>query len=283
MKLPFFQFYPADYKRDTCALSLAAKGGWTDVMCMLHGAQNRGTLTLPLIGWARVMGASVDQADTVISELDVMHIADVKREGNGDVTISSRRMLREHITKEQTRLRVERHRRNTACNGIGNDDVTDKKAETRRQKTEEEKKTRAPEAPLLVPVGLNTPEFLAAWADWKKHRSEIRAPLKPTSEKTMLEQMERMGVSRAIAAIKWTVFKGWRGLREPDPSDAKQFASAAPTARPISEPQDWKSFLNHEYPNSRFSAGQQDEAHEWADLDRETQQWLIGQMRKSAA
>lgn len=136
VKLPFFQFYPSDYKRDTCALSLAAKGGWIDILCMLHGAQNRGTMTLPDVGWARLMGATVDQAAAVIDELAAMHVAEVIRGSNGEVTISSRRMLRDAITREQTRLRVLRHRSNAACNANGNDKVTDKKSEVRSQKPE---------------------------------------------------------------------------------------------------------------------------------------------------
>lgn len=136
VKLPFFQFYPSDYKRDTCALSLAAKGGWIDILCMLHGAQNRGTMTLPDVGWARVMGATVDQAAAVIDELAAMHVAEVIRGSNGEVTISSRRMLRDAITREQTRLRVMRHRSNATCNADGNDKVTDKKSEVRSQKLE---------------------------------------------------------------------------------------------------------------------------------------------------
>lgn len=133
--------------RDTRALSLAAKGGWVDVLCMLHGSSTRGTLTLPAVGWARIMGATVDQAEAVISELDVMKVADVKREGNGDVTISSRRMLRESITREQTRLRVQRHRRNAVCNGGGNADETDKKSETRSQKPETRNNPQPPAEP----------------------------------------------------------------------------------------------------------------------------------------
>lgn len=139
MKLPFLQFYPSDYMRDTRALSLAAKGGWVDVMCMLHSSSIRGTMKLPAVGWARVMGASVDQAAAVIDELQLMCVCDVIREGNGDVTISSRRMLRESISKEQTRLRVANHRRNSACKGDGNADVTPNKSEVRSQKSETKK------------------------------------------------------------------------------------------------------------------------------------------------
>lgn len=136
MKLPFIQFFPSDYQRDTRALSLAAKGGWMDVLCMLHGSSTRGTMTLPVVGWARIMGATVDQAEAVISELEIMRVAEVAREGNGDVTISSRRMLRDGITREQTRLRVERHRRNANSNAGGNANVTGQKTEGRSQKTE---------------------------------------------------------------------------------------------------------------------------------------------------
>jgi uncharacterized protein YdaU (DUF1376 family) len=135
VKLPFIQFFPADYLRDTRALSLAAKGGWTDILCMLHGAQNRGTMTLPMIGWARVMGASVDQAEAVIAELGQMKTAEVERLGNGDVTVTCRRMLRERITREQTRLRVERHRRNARTSARCNGAETGQKTETRDQET----------------------------------------------------------------------------------------------------------------------------------------------------
>jgi hypothetical protein len=62
---------------------------------------------------------------------------------------------------------------------------------------------------------------------------------------------------------------------------AKCGGSAEPAkAPPVREPAGWKTFLNHEYPDSRFSANQKDEAHEWSDLDRGTQQWLIGEMKK---
>jgi hypothetical protein len=56
--------------------------------------------------------------------------------------------------------------------------------------------------------------------------------------------------------------------------------SGQKAASPIREPQGWKSFLNHEYPDSRFSAGQVNEVHEWSQLDRTTQAWLIGEIRK---
>lgn len=218
MKLPFLQFFPADYQRDTRPLSLATKGGWTDIMCALHGAQNRGTMTLPMIGWARVMGASVDQADAVIAELESMRVADVRRDGNGDVTVTSRRMMREDITREQTRLRVQRHRQNAACNGIGNGSVTRKKSEYRSQKTETKNtKSKAPggaDAPLIVPLVLNVQEFLGPWAQWQAIRRKGKAP--KTSWDSYFEKqlawLEQFGLEAAVEIVAISARNEWQGL-----------------------------------------------------------------------
>jgi hypothetical protein len=59
-------------------------------------------------------------------------------------------------------------------------------------------------------------------------------------------------------------------------------STSRPTMQPVREPDNWRTFLNHNFPESRFSAGQPDEAHQWSDLDRQTQLWLIQQMRRSA-
>jgi len=74
---------------------------------------------------------------------------------------------------------------------------------------EEEK---APSAPLPFA----SPDFSEAWADFQKHRTEIRKPLKPTSSKAALRELQAMGEPRAIAALRHTVAKGWQGIREPE-------------------------------------------------------------------
>lgn len=58
--------------------------------------------------------------------------------------------------------------------------------------------------------------FMKAWELWVTHRSEIRKPLKPTSTKMCLKELAAMGEARAIAAIEFTIGKGWQGLREDD-------------------------------------------------------------------
>lgn len=76
------------------------------------------------------------------------------------------------------------------------------------------KRAGAVEIPLL----LQTPRFLIAWEKWFKHRAEIKKPMKATQQNQMLESFLAMGEDRAVAAIEFTIFKGWQGLQEP-PSD----------------------------------------------------------------
>jgi hypothetical protein len=143
-KLPFLQFYPSDYLVDTRVLSLAARGAWVDIICVLHKSSTRGTLTLPARGWARIMGSTEADFQCALSEIEEMKVGDVIRNGNGDVSVTCRRMMNESITREQTRLRVQNHRKkhgNKAGNESGNADVTGNKSEVISQKSEAEKQT----------------------------------------------------------------------------------------------------------------------------------------------
>jgi hypothetical protein len=141
-KLPFLQFYPSDYLVDTRVLSLAARGAWVDMICVLHASSTRGTSTLPARGWARIMGASEEDFQSALAEIEEMKVGDVIRECNGNVSVTCRRMMNESITREQTRLRVQNHRKkhgNKAGNESGNADVTGNKSEVISQKSEAKK------------------------------------------------------------------------------------------------------------------------------------------------
>lgn len=53
-----------------------------------------------------------------------------------------------------------------------------------------------------------------------------------------------------------------------------------PAPPPVAEPHGWKAFLNHEFPESVYSANGSSEAHQWSDLTPDLQRWLVGEMRK---
>lgn len=98
MKNPSFQFYPGDYLRDPAvrSVSLAARGLWIDLLCMMHQAPRRGYLEIqqgvPPTGEqiARMCGASAREIRALLAEL---RNASVFSEEGG--VIFSRRMIRD--------------------------------------------------------------------------------------------------------------------------------------------------------------------------------------------
>lgn len=63
MKLPAFQFYPGDWRKDTGVQSLdyQARGVWFEILCLMHESERRGVLTLngaamPDSALARLLG-----------------------------------------------------------------------------------------------------------------------------------------------------------------------------------------------------------------------------------
>ena len=219
-KLPFLQFYPADWLRDTRPLSLAAKGAWIDLLCTLHHSPTRGTLALPLAGWARSIGASEAEFSAIHDELKILGVLDSVTASNGLVTLSSRRMMREKITSEQTRLRVQNLRMKRACNA----DVTPKKTEDRRQKTEQRNTEAAP------PLPFSSDAFKSAWEDWQAHRKQNRFPaLKPKTLAARFDEFSGWGEAKTIQAIRESIKNGWRGIFEP-----KGGALTVAAAQPLS-------------------------------------------------
>ena len=124
--IPSFPFYPNDWIRDTRALSLAAKGAWIDLIASAWNAQNRGALELPLQGYARLIGATVEQTVAVLTELIDLGILDAyitDGDGaklckipddvtvrNGKVTVECRRLVREENIRKSGALRASRAR-----------------------------------------------------------------------------------------------------------------------------------------------------------------------------
>lgn len=83
-------------------------------------------------------------------------------------------------------------------------------------------------------------EFETAWANWGKHRTEIRKPLKPTATRAQLAKLAAMGEPRAIAAINHSLANQWTGIFEPDAARAATNAQrTATTGRHFSDCNDY--------------------------------------------
>lgn len=109
-KLPFIQFYPADYLRDTRCLSLAARGAWMDVLCALWNSQKRGQKTLSLEGWAGEIGKPEAEVSALLLDLESNGIGKFIHATDGKLTIISRRMLREERVRKGAANRKQNQR-----------------------------------------------------------------------------------------------------------------------------------------------------------------------------
>lgn len=102
-KWPAFQFYPGDWFKEPTlrACSLEARGLWIDMLCMMHSSPVRGILLLsgtkPMepIHIARVVGASVEEVETLLTELRENGVYDTSDDG----AIISRRMVKDEAKR----------------------------------------------------------------------------------------------------------------------------------------------------------------------------------------
>lgn len=91
--------------------------------------------------------------------------------------------------------------------------------------TEESEKNPVEERREAAPLPFDSPEFAAAWADFEQHRRELKKKLTPTAIRQNFADFKQWGEARAIAAIRFTIGKGWQGIRED--RDAPRFAPPA--------------------------------------------------------
>lgn len=127
---PFeFRIWRTDTALRRC--SLETRAFWIEVLCIMHET-DKSTLTGSPQELARLIGCESSEVMKCATELKQTETADVTL-GNGFVTIVSRRRNRELSDREQTRLRVRKHR--------GNADVTThNKSNNKNKKKEEDKR-----------------------------------------------------------------------------------------------------------------------------------------------
>lgn len=101
MKRPAFQFYPGDWRRDAAlrSCSIAARGLWADLLCLMHDGEPYGHLSVnshPLSDAqaASMVGVTPAQYRKLLGELESAGVSSRSESG----VLYSRRMVRdEHI------------------------------------------------------------------------------------------------------------------------------------------------------------------------------------------
>ena len=174
-KLPFMQFYPADWLQDTRTLSLEARGAWIDLLCAMWIAPERGRLLWTLDQFHNFLGFnhSIEAVELVNELVDSgvgsVEIDEVKR----SVTVMSRRMMREEIQRNQGRERVKRFR---------NADVTQMK---RRIYQKSEVRSHISEEDTHVNLARLT-SFAEDWnRDFADRLATIRLPLSDSRKRKL--------------------------------------------------------------------------------------------------
>jgi hypothetical protein len=99
MKLPAFQFYPGDWRKDpgVQALDFHDRGVWFEVLCLMHESEERGKLTLngapmPEDALARLLGLDKQILTTTLTTLLTYGVASRCDESGA---IICRRMIRD--------------------------------------------------------------------------------------------------------------------------------------------------------------------------------------------
>ena len=101
-KLPAFQFYPGDWLRDPGirACSLAARGLWIEMLCLMHQAEpyghlKAGSMIVSPEMLSRMVGANLKQIETTLEELEKVGVFSKSVEG----IIYSRRMVKDEAIR----------------------------------------------------------------------------------------------------------------------------------------------------------------------------------------
>ncbi len=94
-KQPAFQFYPGDWTRDMDDYDLETEGAWIRIICRLWWAEKRGETTKPLKEWARILRKTEQKTLKIFQILIEKRIASGSILDNQNITIISRRMVRD--------------------------------------------------------------------------------------------------------------------------------------------------------------------------------------------
>lgn len=104
-KRPAFQFYPGDWQRDLAlrSCSLAARGLWHEMMCLMHDGQPYGHLKVGSrrlddpATLAPLVGASAEAVTALLAELEAANVFSRTRKG----VVFSRRMVRDEAIRNK--------------------------------------------------------------------------------------------------------------------------------------------------------------------------------------
>ncbi len=140
-KNPAFQFYPSDWSRDLEEHPLEIEGAWIRICCKLWWSETRGKLTRTNEQWAKILRVYPDDAERILNYINSYKIGDVLPDSNKNLTVISRRMLRDEKDRQNNCLRQKRHYQKQKPNGDITADSQDSSSSSSFLKKERIKKS----------------------------------------------------------------------------------------------------------------------------------------------
>lgn len=120
-KRPAFQFYPNDWMHDVelQSCSSSTRGIWINALCLMWWSRVRGEITAPKEKLIEMLNCKPEEFELFLAEQKRYIFCKIMLH-NDLVTLRNRRMYLEQKDRENTRLRVQKHR----MKRNGNADVT---------------------------------------------------------------------------------------------------------------------------------------------------------------
>ncbi len=217
MKRPSFQFYPADWLRDTAlrSCSTGARGLWIDMICYMHEGDPYGHLKvgekviLP-DNLARMVGENLEVVQGWLAELKIAGVYDIA----DDTSICSRRMIRDEKLREIRALGGKKggnpalmvsNKVNLEDNLEVNDEVKQKPTPSSSSSSSSSNKVNT----IIVQRPEGVSETL--WQSYKALRRQRKAPLTVIAFDGIKREAELAKMSIA-EVFKLSCERGWVGF-----------------------------------------------------------------------
>ena len=214
MKRPSFQFYPADWLRDTGlrSCSTGARGLWIDMICFMHEGKPYGHLKvgdkviLP-DNLARMVGETIEVVNAWLNELKVAGVYDVAEDGS----ICSRRMIRDENLREIRALGGKKGG-NPALVSKGKVNLEDNHEVIKEVK---QKPTPSSSSSNKIKnIIVEKPEGVSdvLWRSYKELRKQKRAPLTTAAFEGLKREAKSAGMTIA-EVFQISCERGWAGFK----------------------------------------------------------------------
>jgi hypothetical protein len=220
-KLPAFQFYVGDWRKDPGVQSLdyETRGIWFEMICLMHESDERGVLLLngkpmPEAALANLLRLDNQKLTTTLTTLLTYGVAKSRPE---DGAIFCKRMVNDEKLRQV---------RKAAGSMGGNPLLLNQKPTTGVKQvptpssSSSSSVSSSKKEEVSLPLPFPSQAFADAWAKWTSHRRELKKKLTPTMVAAQFENFTRMGETRSIDMILHTIAKGWQGLREDEDAQA---------------------------------------------------------------